>query len=566
MQIKPVAQTYREISKASFFKIPPFQRPYSWNSDNNEEFWTDLINIEGGEYFLGSVVFYADAKDAVCYFITDGQQRITTINILLCVIRDYFSELGDEGLASGTHGFIEKADEDNVNRFTVKYGSDNEYLASGILNLDKAEVKPKTTEEKNQKNAYDFFSKKVGDYLAVTIGAGWKTASKSSDLLKVLRGNLLNMQFIVLTLDNEDDAFLIFETLNTRGKDLEVSDLIKNHLSKLIKNKNKDLPTVSREWQKISYNFDNLHNKADFDTFLTHYWLSVEKYVSKKVLFGEFKKKVSSKNAKERLKDIKLASDSYCAILDTSHVVWKAGEYRSIRRSLDALAIFSVAQARPLMLAAVRKHLETDFVKLKQLSKLLTLIENFTFQFNAITQSRGGGGIAGMYASLAQHISQTNSAQDFADGIKVVREKFLEREISESEFSYNFQELHYSENNSRDSKLVRYVLSKFRETLKPSAEDFDQYNIEHLVSQKLARDGVEDWDLVGNIGNLIFVPEALNSKLDSKDSYQKLEVLDDEGFIDATFGDDWHQSTKIDLIVERALTMADIAQHKIWKI
>lgn len=160
MNIEPVAKPYREISKANFLKIPPFQRPYSWTADNIEEFWTDLINAEGDEYFLGSVVFYADKKDQSSLFITDGQQRITTINIVLCALRDIASEANLKDISEGIHGFIEKIDEDNKKRFIIKYSSSNNFFAESILSKSGSDTEPNTEEEKNQKSAYDYFRKK----------------------------------------------------------------------------------------------------------------------------------------------------------------------------------------------------------------------------------------------------------------------------------------------------------------------------------------------------------------------------------------------------------------------
>ena len=69
--------------------------------------------------------------------------------------------------------------------------------------------------------------------------------------VKTLRNRLLALLFISIQLDDEDDAYLIFETLNTRGKDLRVSDLLKNYFTRLIKPKNKSQDETKTSWQEI---------------------------------------------------------------------------------------------------------------------------------------------------------------------------------------------------------------------------------------------------------------------------------------------------------------------------
>jgi uncharacterized protein with ParB-like and HNH nuclease domain len=96
---------------ASYFHIPRFQRPYSWEADNVTDFWNDIVANKSDDYFIGSMVVYKKAKQQ--YGVVDGQQRLTTITILLCVIRDCFHELGCEDFAAGIHALIEKKDRSN---------------------------------------------------------------------------------------------------------------------------------------------------------------------------------------------------------------------------------------------------------------------------------------------------------------------------------------------------------------------------------------------------------------------------------------------------------------------
>jgi hypothetical protein len=102
----------------SFFHIPRFQRPYSWDDENISDFWNDLIINKDDDYFIGSMVVFKKSKQQ--FGVVDGQQRLTTITILLCVIRDQFSKLGNDDLAKGLHQLIERKDRDNKSEYVLK--------------------------------------------------------------------------------------------------------------------------------------------------------------------------------------------------------------------------------------------------------------------------------------------------------------------------------------------------------------------------------------------------------------------------------------------------------------
>lgn len=73
------------LDGSDLFKIPKFQRPYSWEEDQLEDFWVDVASNDAEDYFIGSMVMY---KDKPYLSIIDGQQRLTTILLFLCSIRE----------------------------------------------------------------------------------------------------------------------------------------------------------------------------------------------------------------------------------------------------------------------------------------------------------------------------------------------------------------------------------------------------------------------------------------------------------------------------------------------
>lgn len=556
MKIEPVPTDFRQVSSASFLEIPQFQRPYSWSSENIDEYWNDLIGASGGDYFIGSSVFFKKKNDPSTLYITDGQQRFTTITITLCAIRDICFDCGLSGIANGIQNFIQRKDVEDKTRFFIKYGNGNIYFPNCILSTGERKVKPTSDEEKAQARAFELIKQRIVGNLNEVLGEYWRDSDKLEANMRSLRDSVFGLKFIQLTLDNEDDAYIVFETLNSRGKDLQVSDLLKNHFSKNLKN-HKDKDQVSVVWDKIRGAFEGLSSATSFDAFLLHYWLATQKNVSKKELFKSMKKAITKADAPLFLWDIFSAASSYELIASPDDNVWQREE-KNIYRSLAAINRFGVQQARPLLLSIIRQY-EEDGRKIKQINRSLSLIENFAFQFNAITQSRGGGGIGSMYAALARECHVIESAQMYSDFNRNLQKKFEARFIERDDFIVAFRNLYYTKDETRDRGLIRYILSRLHAHFsKKTGCDYDDYTIEHLEPQSSGQ------DFVGYIGNLAFVPSKLNNSLGNKSFVDKKEALIDAGHLDP-FAAAWDKVSESN-VRTRGQRLAEAAFDIVWKI
>lgn len=149
MKIESKDTDIESLLDGSYFYIPRFQRPYSWDDDNINDFWDDVVVNKSADYFIGSMVVFKKAKQQ--FGVVDGQQRLTTITILLCVIRDYFLQLECGDYAEGIHQLIERKDRSNRNEYVLKTETSFPYFQEHIQKFDDspdAEVQIKD-EEKN---------------------------------------------------------------------------------------------------------------------------------------------------------------------------------------------------------------------------------------------------------------------------------------------------------------------------------------------------------------------------------------------------------------------------------
>ena len=269
MKVTPVSKTLADVFRGNFIRIPRFQRPYDWDRDNLTEFWNDLKDRSDPEYFMGSIVVFSDSKEKNLLYMVDGQQRITTITITLSIIRNILAEYGEDGPASAIHDLIESKDLDNKSGYVLEHDPHDRYFQFRIQSrLPDIKLVPDGTQQENLQAAFR--------YLDIAIRAHIKAEhhekpSRAALYLKHLRDCLLQMHFISVELDNEDDAYLIFETLNTRGKDLRVSDLLKNHFMRLIPSKIKGADEAKTAWTDIIGKLESVNTSIDPDSFLLHY-------------------------------------------------------------------------------------------------------------------------------------------------------------------------------------------------------------------------------------------------------------------------------------------------------
>jgi len=565
MKIESQDTDVESLLDGSFFHIPRFQRPYSWDDENINEFWNDLIANKGDDYFIGSMVVYKKSKQQ--FGVVDGQQRLTTITILLCVIRDCFSALDCTDFALGIHQLIERKNRSNKNEYVLKTETSFPYFQENIQKYnEESDVEIDIhLEEKNLENAHKSFIKLVSSVLIAvdddaSISEEDKTKSKINKLIEI-RDTVLNLNLIFVTLENEDDAYLIFETLNTRGKDLALTDLVKNHFSKHLKAKG-EVDHARIKWEKILETIHNSSAEISTDYFLYHFWASRYDSTPLKKLFPKFKKRVTKNLANEYLDNLVSDSKLYRSILEPSYG-WSKNEI-DVSRSLSMLKIFKLSQATPAVLSLVRCYRDKT-IKYAKFRDSIKAIEKFHFSFTAITSSRSSGGISFMYTSFAEKLFEAKTSKECSDEIQILVKKLQDRVPSLDEFKVAFKEIVYTNSKSKQKNLVRYILRGFAEYYSYKYPvDYDELTIEHIHPQSKSKN--EKWgEAVGCIGNLLYIDQKMNEKLSSNNFQDKKRILLNDGYDLPMFVINT-SSWSPELVLENTVQMAEIAYNEIWKI
>ena len=532
MNIKPYDTRIQKLFQSAFYKIPRFQRPYSWDKGNVEDFWADNVASANTGHFIGSMVLYSANNSNQDLFVVDGQQRLTTITIFLAALRDTLAELGEAPLAKGIQGIIERQDINAENRYVLLTETSYPYFQEYIQKFGDPDLNLKPSEEeKGILNAYQFARqgfKTIVDEVRATHAMSPKDATAAvRKRLEGLRDALLSLDVIIIQLDNEDDAYVVFETLNTRGKDLEPKDLIKNLLTKLLPAKSADVDTTKIKWEGMIKSLSQSAASLDASTYLHHYWLSRFDYTPEKTLFEKVKAVVKKENAASFLSGITEDVAIYRRIFESRNFDWQKEEF-PLRNSLTALGVFKVRQPTPMILAVLRSY-NGKQISLKQARDTIAAIERFHFMYTAVAGQSSSGGVSKMYAAAGRCLSSENNSQKRSKHLQEFRAKLKTRVPDKVPFKAGFAALRYSQQDSRDRPLVRYILEKLDASFrKDAAIDYAKMTIEHIAPENPPA-GKTAPTLFATLGNLILVSEELNGKLKNKPFDQKKKMMIEAG-------------------------------------
>jgi hypothetical protein len=567
MKIESLDQDIRTLLSSGYYRIPRFQRPYSWTRENIQDFWDDVIRDNPPDYFIGSMVLFKDGNQR--FGVVDGQQRLTTIMILLAVLRNAFSNVGFAALAEGIQGLIERKNIDNVPEFILSTETSYPFLQDHILKMGAPDT-PVTPmkEEGNLQAAYDQLSVLIAGVVDAEMNnpavAEAKKPENAKKRLVAIRDAVLGLKVIFIKLDDEDDAYIIFETLNTRGKDLSLTDLVKNHLNKHLKPGSASVDQTKVKWEKILETIEGSSVELGTDAFIHHFWLSRYDYRPAKTLFKELRKRVTKGDAKGFLDSLVSDAQLYRGIHEVAFGKWTKQE-RDISDSLHALQVFHVSQQTPSVLSLVRAYRDQKKIKMSHLKDGLLAIEKFHFLGSAVTAQRSSGGVSAMYASLGRRLFEAKDQAACLPVIKELKEKLRERMPSLEEVKALFPQIVFTDEITKQRRLVKYILSEFLKAQSPGVSiDYDAMTIEHLVPQSEIGVGEFSETVIGQLGNLILVSEDLNNQLANKTFGEKKKILQAKGVLPTHLlsASTWTAKD----ISDRTTAMAEDACKNIWSI
>lgn len=566
MNFNTANQTFRQLlGNGLSYRVPPFQRDYSWTDDEWDDLWQDMLGLfeEDGEpaHYMGYLVL--QSSDSKRFDIIDGQQRITTLSVMILAALGHLKDLVAAGIDASNNqrrrdalqssyiGYLDPVS--LVPRPKLELNRhNNRFFQTYLVPLETLPQRNLNASEHQLRKAFNWFKEKLRAHVGQQSDSGERLAA----FLDALVDKLF---FTVITVTDELNAFKVFETLNARGVRLSATDLLKNYLFSVISSGDtheNELKALEERWEHIV----GMLGSESFPEFLRVYWNSRHALVRKSDLFKTIRRRIDNREkAFGLLRGLDKSAEIYAALRDPQDGFWEAEE----RKALQQLLMFNVRQPLAMLLACYERFAEN---KREIFSRTLRAVAVISFRYNVICnlqtheQER-------VYNEVARKVSEGSLAT-----LPAILQALQEVYPDDSHFKAAFIEKELRTTNTRNRKVVRYILFEIEHQASGQSLDFESatYNLEHILpeSPSVAWAHIEESKqdrLIYRLGNMTPLETTINRTVGNQVYEQKRAAYADSDFqitrAVAEHYDEWNEAK----ITARQTRLAKAATA-IWRI
>lgn len=458
---------YMEGSKKRFI-IPVYQRNYDWKIENCKQLYDDLIQViknNSKTHFFGSIVsVYEPSGRNTEFLIIDGQQRLTTMSLLFLAL---YNLLEEKIIISEDESLKDQIYEDFL--------------------VDKYQPQEKRMKLKPIKNDQKAFSKLFNskdDYikdsnLTINYSYFYERIQKQEITIDELFDAICRLEIINITLNNEDNPQLIFESLNSTGLDLSEGDKIRNYILMGLPKQKQD------EYYEKYWNCIEKCTKYDVSSFIRDY-LSVKQLVipSQKKVYINFKKYVEDSSLKiiEILEDLLSYAKRYNILL------CEKTSSKELNSCINRLNRLETTVTRPFFLEVLRLYDENQ-INLNEVAEAFSITESYLFRRTICDLPTNA--LNKIFLLLNREIMRYDGTDsNYIEKLKfaLLSKKDRARFPNDDDFSLMFTEKPIYQMNSKNKIYILERLENFG-----TLEDKDiyrhydegEYSIEHIMPQHL---------------------------------------------------------------------------------
>ncbi|PUD63194.1 hypothetical protein C2R77_06510 [Helicobacter pylori] len=460
-----------EENQNNQFVIPIYQRLYSWGKEQCKQLWDDVIKIGGNDkmngHFIGSILYVLDGNTSSSpLLIIDGQQRLTTITLLLIALR---SHLSDEVkiLEKFSHKKIESylinSDKDGDKKFRLILSeSDKDTLLSLI---DKNKRKPSEPSVKIVEN-FKLFEKWI---------------SENTDKLETIFKGLKKLMIVWIALEKgKDDPQLIFESMNSKGIELTQTDLIRNYIVMETEVENQE-NFYNQYWRAMEEDFKQ--NETLFNRFVRHYLtIKTGKIPNIKKVYEAFKdyQQKEGIEIENLLKDLQKYCGYFCQI------AFKKEKDKDLNKALSFLVDLEMDVVYPLLLELYSDY-KDGVLSNQDFIPIIALTESYLCR-RAVC-GLGANSLNKIFPSFTKKIDKNQ----YLESMKVhflSLEKTTGKFPKDSEFKDSFitKELY----DPKKIKKIRYFLERLENFDTKEPVDTQKCDTEHIMPQTLTLEWQKD--------------------------------------------------------------------------
>ena len=494
------------IGNGRSYRVPPYQRDYSWSEEQWEDLWADVVELRpdpARRHYLGALVVAATTDRS--FLVIDGQQRLATLSLLALAVIARLQSMADAGVAPDANTerarglrnrFIGEKDPASLTESSRLYlnETDDPFYQDYLVQL-REPVNPLGLPTSNRLlwDCFRYFVRRLDES-----DDDWRNDGRAvaSLLSETAARQLL---FILITVDDELNAYTVFETLNARGLGLTTTDLLKNYLFSKV-TVAADLDAVQRRWRRLMATVD----QARFPEFLRHDMLCELPKVRSQRLFKLVRDRTRTAPEVFTLLDrLDRRAELFAAASDASHAYWT--DLPAARPHIRELDLFRVRQTMPLLFAAWETFDGDDFVR------VLKLVSVISFRYTVVGDLNPGA-LEAAYHHAAKAVLDGNARRP-GGVFDRLRPIYVDDERTRQDFARLSVNPH-----GRRRKLAKYVLARLEADAAERGcdPDTDPGTVEHVLPENPAGEWAESfppdqWDAaVHRLGNLTLLEAAAN--------------------------------------------------------
>ena len=502
------------IGNGKAYRVPPYQRDYAWTEEEWEDLWNDVLDLlqeSEGRHYMGALVVQGESDRE--FTIIDGQQRLATISILsLAVIaklhrmadREIDAERNRERAMELRNRFVGEKDPASLiesSRMNLSL-TDDAFYQDYLVQL-REPPNPRGLPQSNSLlwRCFRYFSERLE--------ALDDLEEDGEALARVLSETTARcLLFILIKVEDELDAYTVFETLNARGLELTTADLLKNYFFSRVRVQS-DLEALQRRWQALIATV----TLERFSDFLRYHFLCEQSGVRRERLFKLVRERVNTaQHVFNLLGALEHRAELFAALADANHEYWM--ERGDVKPYVQALILFRARQVTPVLFAAWERFSPDDFARVL---KLVTVVS-----FRYVVSGRNPNALEPAYHEAARAILD-GIARRPGGVFAHLRSVYVDDGAFENSFAV------YSLNPRGSKKLVKYILCRLEERAGGVSRDpaTEPATIEHIVPQNPS----EDWfgsftalevDAATNrLGNMTLLESTVNRKVGNAPYTQK---------------------------------------------
>ncbi len=518
-------QSFRQIMGNGLkYNVPRFQRDYSWQKEQWEDLWQDIVeafNTKSNFHYMGYLVL--QSSDNTDFTVIDGQQRLTTISILilaaLCELKDLIEKQTEpeqnkkriETIRGSFIGFTDPVSLQLKHKLNLNRNNDR-HFKTYLCELSHPPVRNINRSEKLMGEALRYFQSQIKDH--------FNNQVKGEEVARLVESTVKSLIFTTITVGSDANAYTVFETLNARGVQLSTPDLVKNCIFSLIDREgtvhDEILKGLEDSWSCI---IEQL-GKYDFSHFIRVDWNSHRSFSRKSGLFKKIKTHLTdAKDARKYLERLQENSEIYSALQSENDEFWiryKEGVYNkeNLKLSLKMLNWFNVVAPQSLLIAGFHKFNPNDFIK------FLHSIETLTVRYNIIC-GKSTGPQEKLYSETAIKI-ETSSEISIGEVNEILKRIYPSNE----EFINAFEMKTFR--TQQTAKKARYFLYRIEKYLNENAPFFEGSSLEHILPKDPSEkwfgefedtDRLDEW--TDRIGNMTLLSHEQNKSSGSMEFIKK---------------------------------------------